>query len=899
MYEPPFQRNSVQELTARNASRPGLPCFLPVPAGSAWAANEDAIFGAAHVEYSAAPAADGSYSLTYTGAPVDMYVKGISSDLTTDSYSINENYWVRYFEDTNHNDVFDAGDRRLSEGNGGSDEFGMLPPTEVGNYFIVAMSRNAFDAFAAECPDAMDPVANDSAFASHLGTKAQYFKVTPQDFSGVYAYEVNPDNAQDVSDTTFTYTGAALRVAFAIGNDVLTADDCTFDIVSGPGNAARTDEFVDAGEYKVLVTPNPDGAYGNYGQQTVTVTVGKLDLSKAFVYSPDRAKGDTVWAHVYGDIRVNGESLASLVTEDGTGTVAAAIVQYQYVDAQGNEYGVRTAGYRDLGTLGTTAPVGGYDYTLSATGQNANVVGEATFRVAVVEDLVDAAFYGTEDSATSVDFVTYFANGGEAFYGDEWSFDESLIKLQNDRVPYNGAKTVILRDANGNPVEGVSAAGRYCVTVDVPNADNFSLGGTFIAYFTYFKGQVDNNTVEAIATIDGTNVPFESIYDDRVYDGTPVEPKITLKAGSTALVEGSDYTVVYKNAQGETVDSMVDAGLYTVTVYLSEQYVYADRGRQANWFGVRISERVLERITYETNATDPANQDDNGNDLPGILYTGSEIDPVLFGRYKGTDGGTYRVTLDPTWYRVTGITYKAPGAERYTDVDAIQEPGDYRLNITATSALKNYTWLGGDGMNVSTDTDVDIHIIAAATFYDVPSTAWYAEEVAKAAAEGYVKGMGENLFFPEAEMTRAQFAQVLYNMAGEPEWNGDNIGAYPTQFSDVDGLAWYAKAVSWATEAGIVNGTSETTFDPEGKISREQIATMLWRYAGNGATADLSALDSFVDGDEVSEWAADEMAWAVEHGYMNGRGNNDLQPQGTATRAEIAALAVRVQPEAL
>ena len=877
--------------------RPAQTPAFPVPAGSAWAANEDAIFGAAHVEYSATPAADGSYSLTYTGAPVDMYVKGISSDLTTDSYSINQNYWVRYFVDTNHNDVLDAGDHRLGLDNGGSDPSGALPPTEVGNYFIVAMSRNAFKAFAAECPTAMEKIEASDTFVSHLGTKAQYFKVTPQDFSGVYAYEVNPDNAQDVSDTTFTYTGKLLEVGFAIGNDVLTVDrdngDCTFDIVSGPGNAAAEDRFVDAGEYKVLVTPNPDGAYGNYGQQTVTVTVGKLDLSKAFVYSPDREAGIITWDNVVNNILVNGERLGTLVNGDDA---AAAIVQYQYVDAQGNEYGVKTAGYQDLGTIcinNNPAPVGGYDYTLSATGENANVVGEATFRVAVVEDLVDEALYGTED------FATYFANGDEAFYGDEWSYDESLIKLRNNGDPYNGAKTVILRDANGNPVEGVSAAGRYCVTVDVPNADNFSLGGTFIAYFTYFKGQVDNNTVEAIATIDGTNVPFESIYDDRVYDGTPVEPKIALKAGSTALVEGSDYTVVYKNAQGEAVDSMVDAGLYTVTVYLSEQYVYADDGDQANWFGVRISERVLERITYETNATDPANQDDNGNDLPGILYTGSEIDPVLFGRYKGTDGGTYRVTLDPTWYRVTGITYKAPGAERYTDVDAIQEPGDYRLNITATSALKNYTWLGGDGMNVSTDTDVDIHIIAAATFYDVPSTAWYAEEVAKAAAEGYVKGMGENLFFPEAEMTRAQFAQVLYNMAGEPEWNGDNIGAYPTQFSDVDGLAWYAKAVSWATEAGIVNGTSETTFDPEGKISREQIATMLWRYAGNGATADQAVLDAFVDGDEVSEWAADEMAWAVEHGYMNGRGNNDLQPQGTATRAEIAALAVRVQPEAL
>ena len=154
--------------------------------------------------------------------------------------------------------------------------------------------------------------------------------------------------------------------------------------------------------------------------------------------------------------------------------------------------------------------------------------------------------------------------------------------------------------------------------------------------------------------------------------------------------------------------------------------------------------------------------------------------------------------------------------------------------------------------------------------------------------------MGNKLFFPEAQMTRAQFAQVLYNMAGEPAWAPDT---HPTQFSDVTADAWYAKAVSWAVEAGVVKGTSETTFDPEGSITREQIATMLYRYAANGAEADASALDTFVDGGQVSDWAETAMAWAVENGHMNGKGANDLQPQATATRAEVAALSVRVQPE--
>ena len=214
------------------------------------------------------------------------------------------------------------------------------------------------------------------------------------------------------------------------------------------------------------------------------------------------------------------------------------------------------------------------------------------------------------------------------------------------------------------------------------------------------------------------------------------------------------------------------------------------------------------------------------------------------------------------------------------------------VNVVPTGKATNYAW----GDNAQT---VTFRVIAKSAFSDVAADAWYADEVNAAFQNGYVNGMGNNMFFPNVDMTRAQFAQVVYNMAGEPEWLVNQDGTYPTQFSDVAADAWYAQAVSWASEAGIVNGTSETTFDPEGKITREQIATMLYRYAGNGAAADASALADFVDGDEVSPWAEAAMAWAVEEGYMEGKGANDLQPQATATRAEVAALSVRVQPEML
>ena len=863
-----------------------------VPAESALAADDPAIFGNANVQYSAEKDAQGNYKLTYTGAPVDMYVKAITAKDTVDAYALNADYQVRYFEDTNNNKVLDAGDARLCTTNGGADDYGKVPPVAVGHYFVVAIDNTAWADFAAELGASGDAIAEDDKFLADInssyGVIEQYFEVVPQDFSGIAAYEVNPLNDEDTSDRTFTYNGRGLVANIALGNeDLQYGVDYTVSC-GGKGLTAAQGGFVlptvdgvtNAGEYDLVVTPH--GAYTNYGQAKLTVTVEKLDLSKADIFVADYEAG-SIPSPWYSGIEVNGVAFSGMMDD-------LKVEQYQYTTAKGDELGVGDIGYLDLGTAGAAAAIGGYRYTMSAIDAD-NVTGEQDFTINVVTDIVDKAFYGEDD------FVD--ALNGKTFYGDEWAFDGSKVSLYNASAPYTGAKSVVVKDANGNVVESVEAAGRYTVTVQaVPSAENYAFGGTFRAEFTYFRGQVDTASVEAIATIDGQNVPFGTVYGDdeptslgRVYDGTAVEPVITVKAGAATLAAGSDYTVTYKNAQGEVVDSMVDAGTYVVAVSLSDEYVFASDGAQAHWFVVEIQKRSFDSLSYVPNTTDPSQ-----GDIAGVLYTGSEIDPVLVGSYKGTDGDTYTVTLDPSWYQITGITYKAAGAERYTDVDSIVEPGEYRLAVTPTSVCKNYTWLGGDG-NVTYV--IDLTVIALGSFYDVPSDAWYAGEVSKAFSLGYVNGMGNNLFFPEADMTRAQFAQVVYNMAGEPAFNENQSGTYPTQFSDVEADAWYAKAVSWASEAGIVNGTSDTTFDPEGKISREQIATMLYRYAGNGATADQAVLDAFVDGDEVSEWAADEMAWAVEHGYMNGRGNNDLQPQGTATRAEIAALAVRVQPEAL
>lgn len=692
---------------------------------------------------------DGVSTLTYTGAPVNMYFKSIVSDQTTDAYVLGTDYQVRYFEDTNNDGVLNAGDERLDGANGGA-EWGKVPPVAVGNYFIVAMDNAAWANFAEELNtdgaaiDATDKFLTDNVQKDY-GVICQYFKVVPQDFSGVSVYEVNPLNDEDTSDTTFVYNGKAIVANVSLGGaDLHYGTDYTVScggvalaqVAGGFQLPINKSGATQAGTYDLVVTPH--GAYTNYGQAKLTVTVGKLDLSEADVFAGDRQYDSFDSGKWYDSVSINGTDFAELMDE-------VNLVQYQYTDRQGDQFGIGDIGYLDLDVQENvnpgdgTAAIGGYDYTVKANPRSKNVNGETTVTIDVVTDLVDEAFYGSEYFADALD--------GETFYGDVWAFDASAIKLAEGGAPYTGKFTTTVTDANGTEVEAVANAGRYTVTVEVvPAADNYATGGTFRASFTYFRGQVDTASVEAVATIDGANVPFGTIYGDdepapngRVYDGTAVEPKITVKAGDATLAEGTDYTVTYKNAQGEAVESMVDAGVYTVEIKLSNEYVFANNGNQVHWFGVEIQKRAFESIACQTNATDPADRD-----KPGVLYTGSDIDPVLVGTYKGTDGDTYSVVLDPSWYQISGITYKAAGAERYTDVESISQPGEYRFFVTPTAACSNYTWWGGDG---SVRPIVDLKVIELASFTDVSSTAWYADEVALAKSLRYVNGMGNNMFF--------------------------------------------------------------------------------------------------------------------------------------------------------
>lgn len=191
------------------------------------------------------------------------------------------------------------------------------------------------------------------------------------------------------------------------------------------------------------------------------------------------------------------------------------------------------------------------------------------------------------------------------------------------------------------------------------------------------------------------------------------------------------------------------------------------------------------------------------------------------------------------------------------------------------------------GENITT---IALEIAYPAGIYeDVAEDSWYYDAVLNMGKRGLVSGVSDTEFAPDSSMTRAMFVTVLHRMAGSPTPETEN------SFADIESGKWYSDAVSWASENGLVTGYDETTFGINDSISREQMATLLMRYAVyNGEEIESSdAINTLTDSDLVQDYAKDAVSWAVSAGLITGMGDGSFAPQDTATRAQTAVLLSR------
>ena len=213
------------------------------------------------------------------------------------------------------------------------------------------------------------------------------------------------------------------------------------------------------------------------------------------------------------------------------------------------------------------------------------------------------------------------------------------------------------------------------------------------------------------------------------------------------------------------------------------------------------------------------------------------------------------------------VTVKIPTENRPTagTVAVIVNPDGSREIILYSSADR-------DGVTITLDRDATVEIIDnARVFDDVPSSSWAKDSIDFVTARELFAGVSDTEFGYNAPMTRAMLMTVLARLDGQ-----DTSG----------GATWYAKGMAWAVAKGISDGTN-----PNGTITREQLAAMLYRYAGSPAT--FGNLDIFLDSGRVSGYVVDALRWAVEQGIISGMGDGTLDPQGNATRAQVAAMLMR------
>lgn len=428
--------------------------------------------------------------------------------------------------------------------------------------------------------------------------------------------------------------------------------------------------------------------------------------------------------------------------------------------------------------------------------------------------------------------------------------------------------TIKVLDKDGNPVEGAYVkVGSHEVQTNAQGEASFEVSGEYVVYYKY----------------------TESDSYDAVFGETTVEIKAPSKPKITSITKATGKLTVFWSKPESTGGS-------DITGYIVS-YAAPDEAEQTKEIEASATRVVLDGLTG------------------GVEYT------VKIKAVNAIGEGEYSDEMKATPSKSEGTkpgggAAPAPADENYTvtyevgnngtiisgsKTEAVAK-GKKPAKVPTVKANEGYEFLGWakTGTEIVDPTTVTINAATTFTaqykklvvenpFTDVTESDWYYEYVMAAFEKQLMNGVGETTFDPNGDVTRAMFVTVLYRMDGSPENNGN------VKFNDVEKGSWYDKAVAWASQNEIVNGVSDVEFAPNNKITREQMAAMVYRYASYKkadmtVTADIS---SYTDYATVSSYAVEPMKWVCGKGIINGMTETTLVPQGTSTRAQAATVFVR------
>ena len=750
-------------------------------------------------------------------------------------------------------------------------------------------------------------------------------------------------NEQVISGSSTTYwttdnSGGLTRVENATDNSA------NWSVRYNPTNATLTLKGANiTGNYHQYYNPHTAGIYALCSQdQPVALTIELIGTNTITGYygiyvnaeiSADSYGTDaslTITGESNGSLKVSG-SYHGIYVKSGTGGASLNINDASVVASSSSSNFGYAGVYVQSSAHATSSPqlslaVNGGSLTAnggtSSDGILFNVVSSqatgATTSLTVSENaIVDARNGGISAKQISnpinTDISATSSNGGIVFDGTEGTvygnvtLDKNLTINQGETLTIpegsslntngnltNNGTIVNKGDMTGEPTGGTVVTAPAITTESLPDG---MAGQTYTekleATGNNITWSLDSGTLPAGLTLnsDGTITGTPSVEDSSTF---------TVKAENSAGGATKEYTLNIKPATvsvtSVTLDQtelpLVVGGTAKLTAKVEPDTA---TDKSVNWESSNPDVATVDNGVVTAKAPGTATitvttKDGSHTAACTVTVTRPYIPPANPNyriTVEATQGGT--VTADPTAAKAGTTVTLTPSPNAGYEVGDVTVTDRFGEAVEVTANPDGtYTFTMPSGQVSVNVTFVEMEA-EPLPFTDVNKGDWFHDAVRYVYDNGLMDGVGDGQFAPNATTNRAMVVTILYRLAGEPAVAGD-VG-----FTDVEPGLWYTDAVLWAAEKGIVNGISETEFSPSGDLTREQLATILYRYAESmgydvSAQADLSG---FPDAGDIQSYATQALSWAVAEGLLQGFEDDSLQPQSTATRAQIATILMR------
>ena len=668
--------------------------------------------------------------------------------------------------------------------------------------------------------------------------------------------QTNPSKTAYVYGETFDKTGLVLEAAYESGNRVsVSAEEITV-VTTGPLTCDTTAVVV---SYQGMTCQ-------------VSVTVGKA------TYSGQTTVTGTIWANATGEVRLpqppDGATFGDPVYSVGSDTVVRVEITGNTLAYEGGSGITKGQEYE------ITVPVNGgtnyenYTITVTLIGTDKKVpTGAPTLSTTTItygQSLSTITLSGSmQDGAETVtgtftwDAPTTTPDAGS--YEAQWTFTPDNGDLY---VSVSGTTAITVNKATprGTPkYTAITTSGKT-----LADAGLTTEGGTFSVPGTVSWEQADTTQVQANTAYTWKFTPTDSSNYNTLTGSIELWHQSSSSGGAssgggsssgsktetTTNPDGSTTTTVTKPDGTVTTTTTDPAGNKTEVVANPDgtsKTTIENKDGSGSVTVVDENGNVVSSATLSQAAVEAAQEKGEAVALPipeVPAATDRESAPTV--TVDLPVGGSVKVEIpvEDVTAGTVAVIVKANGTEEVIKTSLTTETG---VAVTLSD---------GDTVKV---------VDNSKTFDDVPGNYWGAEAVAFASSRELFAGTSATTFAPDTAMTRAMIVTVL------------------ARFEGVDtstGSTWYEAGRQWAMQNGVSDGTNM-----DASLTREQLATMLWRYAGSpGASADLSG---YTDAASVSDWAAPAMAWCVEQGIIGGTSTTTLSPQGEATRAQVATILMR------